>query len=132
MPQDPYLPPGCNSSDIPGNSKKDIFIEKYLDTHADTLLDEFITNTDNEECIENIIIDASGFDEFLMHYPDVSEYNKKQAIPAFKDLHRQDYYSIIELSLNFQLFADRKASDAWYDLCEYKHDMRRHDIGEEE
>lgn len=115
------LPFGVSTSDIPGNSLKDAFIENYLDTHIDELLSEFMDDPDREELIDELILNSPAYDEYIMSLP----FDVIDSIGGFIHDFPNDVESIVELSDAFQAFADRKANNAWMELCEYRRDSRR-------
>lgn len=115
------LPDGVQDSDIPGNNRKHMFIENYLNKHVDELLSDFMNNPKREDLIDELIINSPAYDEYIMSLP----FNIDDSISAFKHDNPTNVESIIELSDAFQTYANYKASDAWRDLCEHKRDMRR-------
>lgn len=115
------LPDGVRDEDIPGNSRKDAFIDNYLDSHIDELLAEYIADIDNKDLIDKAILDSPAYDEYIMSLP----FDIIDSIGAFKHDHLTDLESIIELSKAFQTFTDYKASEAWIEFCGFKQYMRR-------
>lgn len=115
------LPDGVLDEHIPGNSLKDAFIERYLDTNIDELLSTFMDDPDREELIDSLILNSPAYDEYIMSLP----FDVLDSIGGFIHDFPNDAESIIELSDAFQSYADRKASESWRELCERRHDMRK-------
>lgn len=106
-------------SDNPDDDKRQIHMERYLNSHADDLLHDFLHDDDKKDVIENIITASPAYDEFLMQTP----FDVTGTVILFMQTHPKDAESIIELSEEYTSYCDRRATMNWIEYCEYKRGM---------